>query len=525
MRSSHLNQRGAKLVALAAGTAIAVAAGAAGYWLGTRNETKTAASPAPVAADAGKADASGRKILYWQDPMVPGQRFDKPGKSPFMDMDLVPVYADAAADEGKVTIDPRLTQSFGVRTVEAKEGSLASGFTAVGTVAADERGIVAVQARSQGYVERLRVRAQYDAVAAGQPLADLYVPDWLAAEEELLALRSSAQPGAAQLAASARQRLSLLGVPDAEIARVEREGKAAARVTVTAPESGIVWEIGARDGMAVMPGTTIFRIAGLGTVWIIADVPEAQAALLATGQPVEVRAAAFPDRVFKGSVATLLPEVNAQTRTVRARIVVANPGAALKPGMFANVAFRGPALAKSVLVPSEAVIRTGQRDVVIVSDGEGRFAPVEVEVGRESGDVTEIRKGIKPGQRIVASSQFLVDSEANLKGALERLSAPASGSAAEAGGADPHAGHNAPAAPPAQVHQGEGVVRSVGDEVLIKHGPIPSLGMGAMTMAYKPPKGGLPKDIKEGTNVKFEVVLTPQGEMQLTSIVPIAAKP
>jgi len=513
-----------KPVLLGVGIAIAVAAGAAGYWIGARQSMPNAA-PAAVSSEAAKSDASGRRILYWHDPMVPGQKFDKPGKSPYMDMDLVPVYADAAADRGSVTIDPRFAQSFGVRTVEAKEGSLASGFTAVGTVAADERGIVAVQVRSQGYVERLRVRAQYDSVFKGQPLADLYVPEWLAAEEELLALRSSSQPGAAQLAAAARQRLALLGVPDDEIIRVEREGRPSARVTMTAPESGIVWEIGARDGMAVMPGTTIYRIAGLGSVWVIADVPEAQADLLAAGAPVEVRATAFPNRVFKGSVATLLPEVNAQTRTVRARIVVANPGAALKPGMFASVAFRGSAVAKSVLVPSEAVIRTGKRDVVVVADGEGRFAPVEVETGRESGDMTEIRKGIAAGQRVVASGQFLVDSEANLKGALDRLSASAPEVAAQAGDVDPHAAHQAPAAaPPAQVHKAEGVVRSVGDEVLIKHGAIPTAGMGAMTMAFKAPKAGLPKNVKEGTNVKFEFVLTPQGDMQLTSIVP-ADKP
>ncbi|HYR01416.1 MAG TPA: efflux RND transporter periplasmic adaptor subunit, partial [Casimicrobiaceae bacterium] len=488
--NSGIESKGSlRSAALAAAIAVGVAAGAAGYWLGTRSAAPsgaTTASPAPIASDATKTDASGRKVLYWHDPMVPGQKFDKPGKSPFMDMDLVPVYADAAADDGKVTISPRLTQSFGVRTVEAKQGSLETGFTAVGTIAADERSIVAVQARSQGYIEKLRVRAQYDSVAAGQPLADLYVPEWLAAEEELLALKASTQSGAAQLAAAARQRLSLLGVPEAEIARVEREGKPSPRVTLTAPESGIVWEIGARDGMAVMPGTTIYRIAGLGTVWVIADVPEAQAALLATGTPVEVRAAAFPERAFKGTVSTLLPEVNAQTRTVRARIVVANPGAALKPGMFANVAFRGPALSRLVLLPSEAVIRTGKRDVVVVADAEGRFAPVEVEVGRESGDVTEIRKGVEAGQRIVASGQFLVDSEANLKGALERIAA-SSEVVAQAGGTDPHAGHKMPAAttapPPAQVHKAEGVVRSVGDEVLIKHGPIPSLGMGAMTMA------------------------------------------
>ena len=164
-----------------------------------------------------------------------------------------------------------------MRTAVATEGTLDTGFTAVGAVGIDERALVAVQARSQGYVEKLHVRAQYDGVAAGQPLADLYVPDWLAAQEEWLALKASPQPGAAQLADAARQRLRLLGMPDAEIARVEREGKPSARVTVTAPQAGIVWEIGARDGMAVMPGVTLFKLAGIGTVWVTADVPEAQA--------------------------------------------------------------------------------------------------------------------------------------------------------------------------------------------------------------------------------------------------------
>jgi Cu(I)/Ag(I) efflux system membrane fusion protein len=178
--------------------------------------------------------------------------------------------------------------------------------------------------------------------------------------------------------------------------------------------------------------------------------------------------------------------------------------------MFASIAFRGPTVAKSVLVPSEAVIRTGTRDVVVVADGQGRFAPVEVEVGREGGDMTELRKGLAAGQRVVASGQFLVDSEANLKGALERLTTTAPQAATQV-------------APP-QAHKAAGVVRSVGDEVLIKHGAIPTAGMGAMTMAFKAPKGGVPKDVKEGTAVKFEFVLTPQGEMQLTSIVP-ADKP
>jgi Cu(I)/Ag(I) efflux system membrane fusion protein len=317
---------------------------------------------------------------------------------------------------------------------------------------------------------------------------------------------------------------------------------------MTAPQGGIVWEIGARDGMAVQPGMTLFKLAAIGTVWVTADVPEAQAGLVRVGAPVEARAAAYPDRAFKGSVNALLPEVNAATRTVRARIVLANPGGALKPGMFTTVAFGSASAKPSLVVPAEAVIRTGKRDVVIVDAGAGKFEPRAVDVGRESGDLAEIRGGIKAGERVVVSGQFLVDSEANLKGALTRL-----GAADDKGGpaADPHAGHAAPpaagdkvaqaadpraghAAAPAgdkvaqlaatpQVHKAEGVVRSVGAEVLIKHGAIPTAGMGAMTMAFKAPKGGVPKDVKEGTSVRFEFVLTPQGEMELTSIVPVGA--
>jgi Cu(I)/Ag(I) efflux system membrane fusion protein len=532
MRSDQVNQRGAKLAALAAGIAIALIASGAGYYFGARQAPAehvaqgTASTVAPPSdASASAVDASGRKVLYWHDPMVPGQRFDKPGKSPFMDMDLVPVYAEAAADAGSgVAISARQQQSFGVRTAAATEGTLDTGFSAVGAVVVDERSLVAVQARSPGYVERLLVRAQYDNVSAGQPLAELYVPEWLAAQEELLALKSSAEPDVAKLADAARHRLSLLGMPDAEIARIERQGKPSPRVTMTAPQSGVVWEIGARDGMAVMPGTTLFRIAGLGSVWVIADVPEAQAALVRTGAPVVARAAAFPERAFNGTVNALLPEVNTQTRTVRARIVLANPGGALKPGMFATVAFGGARAAPVVLVPSEAVINTGKRNVVIVDAGNGRFAPVEVTVGRESGDMTEIRSGIASGQHVVVSGQFLVDSEASLKGALARIGATDDASSTAA---DPHAAHGgtgtgAAVATPA-THKAEGVVRSVGDEVLIKHGAIPTAGMGAMTMAFKAPKGGVPKDVAPGTNVKFEFVLTPQGDMQLTSIIPVTA--
>jgi Cu(I)/Ag(I) efflux system membrane fusion protein len=534
MRPNRSHQRGFKALPLAGAVALAVLAAWGGWWLGTRQAQPhaglagdaaapaTGSAPTAAPATAGGApstDAAGRKVLYWHDPMVPGQRFDKPGKSPFMDMMLVPVYADEGADSGTLSISPRLAQNFGVRLVEAKAGTLGGGFSAPGTLVVDERTIVAVQARVQGYVEKLLVRATYDSVRAGQPLAELYVPEWLAAQEELLALKGSAQPGAAALVDAARARLGLLGMPAAEIARVEREGRPSARVTITAPQSGVVWEIGARDGMAVMQGTTLFRLAGQGSVWVVAEVPEAQAGALRTGAPVEATIAAFPGRVFKGTVSTLLPEVNAATRTVRARIVLANPDVSLKPGMFATVQFAAAASsAKPVLlVPAEAVIRTGKRNVVIVALGEGRYAPVEVELGRESGDSVEIRKGLEPGAKIVASGQFMIDSEASLKGVLARMTTGAEA----APPADAHAGHAMPAAPGAVVHEAQGVVRSVGDEVLIKHGAIPSAGMGAMTMAFKAPPSGVPAAVKEGADVRFRFVITPKGDFALTDIAPI----
>jgi Cu(I)/Ag(I) efflux system membrane fusion protein len=531
MKAFQQRQGGASAPAVLAAIVFAVLAGAGGYWYGTRQSSTTpavstgtpSAQQSPGASAGDRIDPkTGRKVLYWQDPMVPGQKFDKPGKSPFMDMDLVPVYADEASDAGAVSISPRLAQSFGVRTAIAQPGGLASGFTAVGAIAVDERTIVGVQSRVEGFVERLHVRATFDNVRQGQPIADLFVADWVAAQEELIALNRSMQPGARELADAARNRLRLLAMPDSEIARVEREGRTSGRVTVTAPASGIVWEIGARDGMRVMPGENLVRIAGLGSVWLIAEVPEAQAGQLALGAQVEARAAAFPDRQFKGTVQALLPEVNMTTRTVRARIVLANPQGALKPGMFVTATFKGAESQAAVLVPAEAVIRTGKRDVVIIAKGEGKFSPVEVAVGRESGDMVEIVKGVAAGDRVVTSSQFLIDSEASLRGVLQRMNEAEAPAVA-------HEGHGKAAeggqASGSVRHAGVGVVRNVDPGgVTIEHGPIPSAGMGAMTMEYKPPKSGVPKDLQEGAKVDFEFVLTRKGDYELTRIAATSVK-
>jgi Cu(I)/Ag(I) efflux system membrane fusion protein len=369
---------------------------------------------APVAS-------SEKKVLYWHDPMVPGQKFDKPGKSPFMDMQLVPVYAEEGADEGKVSISPRVQQNLGVRIAEVTKGSLGSALQASGSVAFNERDVALVQARSNGFVERLYVRAPLDPVRKGQPLLELYVPDWIAAQEEYLSVkRMGTAPAAAGLLDAARQRMRLAGMSEPQIRQVEASGKLSSRVTIVAPTTGVVTELSAREGMTVMSGAPLFRINGLATVWVDAEVPEAAVAQLRPGLAVEASTPAFPD-TFKGKVETILPQVNRATRTVQARIALANPSGRLLPGMFATVHFAPPARRDVLLVPSEAVIQTGTRSVVMVALGDGKFAPAEVETGAEANGQTEIRKGLEAGQKVVASGQFLIDSEASLKGSAARM--------------------------------------------------------------------------------------------------------
>ena len=492
-----------------------------GYWLAMNRAHKdigvSAVSPSTISAPASQAATgdrvdpkTGRKVLYWHDPMVPGPKFDKPGKSPYMDMQLVPVFADEASDDGKVTISPRTLQNLGIRTAEVKLGTLDKGLSTVGAVSIDERGITTVQSRVNGYIEKLHVRAQYDAVSQGQKLLEIYAPDWLSAQEEYLALKRSRQPGADLLADAARERLKLLGISEEQIQAIERDGKTNPRVTLHAPNAGLVWELNAREGMAVSPGMTLFKLAPVGTVWVNAEVPETQAGLIRPGVEVQGRAAAFPDKVFRGKVAALLPDVNATTRTIKARIVLANPGGLLKPGMFARLEFGGHDV-QALMVPTEAVIYTGRRTVVIVAEGDDKFRPVEVEAGGDSGEMTEIRKGLEAGQRIVVSGQFLIDSEASLKTTVERMNVPEDASAS--------------AKPSMEIHKAQGKVVAIeGDHVTIQHGAIPSAKMGAMTMPFAAPKSGLPRNLQLGDQVSFEFSIGKSGAFELSQITPLQEK-
>ena len=387
---------------------------------------------------AGDVDpTTGKKILYYHDPMVPGNKFDKPAKSPFMDMMLVPVYADSDGDGSKVTVSSRIQQNLGVRTAEVTQGTLSPQLSAVGNIAFNERDQAFVQARATGYIERLYVRATLDRVSKGQPLAELYVPDWIAAQEEFLSVRRMQGTDLASLVDGARQRMRQVGMNDELIRLVESSGKTQPRTTLVAPIAGVVVELMAREGMTVMPGATLFRINGLSSVWANAEVPEGQVALIRPGTKVQAYSAAAPGTALHGTVQALLPEVNMATRTLKARVELANPGNLLVPGMFVNMQFMDMRAEKSLLVPTEAVIQTGKRVVVMLAEDKGKFRPVEVETGIESNGQTSILRGLQAGQRVVVSSQFLIDSEASLKGIEARLNDAPQPSAAQMTGNKP----------------------------------------------------------------------------------------
>ena len=460
---------------------------------------------------AGDVDPStGKKVLYYHDPMVPGSKFDKPAKSPFMDMMLVPVYADSDGDGSKVTVSPRIQQNLGVRTAVVTQGSLSPQVSAVGSIAFNERDQVVVQARATSYVERLHVRATLDRVAKGQPLAELYVPDWIAAQEEFLSVRRMQGNDLAPLVDGARQRMRQVGMSDAQIALIDSSGRTQPRITLLAPIGGVVTELMAREGMTVMSGATLFRINGLGTVWANAEVPESQSALLRPGAKVQVISPAVPGTKFDGKVQAILPEVNATTRTLKARLELANPNSALVPGMFVQMQFMDMRDQKALLVPTEAIIQTGKRTVAVLAEDNGRFRPVDVEIGIESGGQTQIKRGLQAGQRVVVSSQFLIDSEASLKGVEARLNVEPK----------PDAANTAPR------HQGEAKVERIDrDALTLSHGPITSLKWGAMTMDFKAPQRGLPRGLAVGDKVSFEFYMDAQRMSQLTAVTVLAPEP
>ncbi len=426
--------------------------GASGYWLGVNRDGAT------------QAEAN-REVLYWYDPMRPEVHFNEPGQSPFMDMALVPRYADEGAGEAGVRIDPGVAQNLGVRLATVERSNVARSVVAAGVISFSERSLAVVQARAGGFVERAYGRAVGDVVQAGAPIVDVRVPEWTAAQAEYLALRGAG----GDLAIAARRRLVMMGMPASLIERVEREGAPRPVVTIVAPVTGAITALDIRQGMSVMPGASLATINGLSPVWLIASLPQSDAGLARPGARVVASLPAYPGETLAGRIESVLPAANAATRTIEVRIALLNSDGRLRPGMTAEARLEERA-ESALIIPAEAVIRTGQRSIVIAVGEDGGYAPVEVTLGRQQGDAIVIASGLSEGQRVVASGQFLIDSEANLSGAVARLNASRA-----AGGEVANA-----------VHEASGRITAInGQQMTIAHGPIASLSWPSMNMQFR----------------------------------------
>ena len=464
-----------------------VVVGAIGFGVGRLVPARPASAVSP------HQDA--RRPLYWYDPMVPAQHFDKPGKSPFMDMQLAPKYADEAPGAAGVLIDAAKAQNLGVRLATVERGSLSGGINVTGVINFSERDVAVVQAKAAGFVQRVYAHAPGDILGAGAPLADLLVPEWGGAQGEFLAVQRTGDPALIQ---AARERLTLLGMPPSLIEAVQKSGRIRSVITVSTPTGGVIKTLGVRNGMSVMAGQTLAEINGLSRVWLNASIPEAMAGQIRTGEGVTATLAAYPGEIFNGRVTAILPQTDAASHTLTARIELPNPNGRLRPGMFAAAQFGGtrqPAL----LVPSEAVIRTGTRSLVMLAQPAGRYAPAEVRVGREGGGRTEILAGLSEGETVVASGQFLLDSEASLSGVRARPIVE---------------GAMLPQTPAkaAALYESVGRVEQISPtSVTLSHQPVPAIGWPAMTMTFKLAAPALGQGVKVGDRMSFAFDQSPAG--------------
>jgi Cu(I)/Ag(I) efflux system membrane fusion protein len=379
-------------------------------------------APAPRAA-TGATPASvppgGHRVLYYRNPMGLPDTSPKPKKDS-MGMDYLPVYADEGTGgdpPGTVRVCPGRLQTLGVRT-EAAEMRPAAARTvrATGTLEFDERRLATVTTKVPGWIEHLAVAATGDPVRRGQTLAEVYSPDLVASEEEYLV---AARMGGAVAAASV-QRLSALDIPEDEIARLRRSGRASRRIAVVAPADGVVIDKPVQQGMRVDAGQALYRTADLSSVWLIAQVQEQDIGAIAPGQRAHARFVAFPGRIFDGAVEFIYPSLTAETRTARVRVVIPNPDGILRAAMFADVEFDGSSGAGPVVsVPNSAVLDSGARQVVLIARGEGRFEPRQVHLGTRGDDWVQVLDGVKPGEMVVVGANFLIDAESNLRAALQ----------------------------------------------------------------------------------------------------------
>ncbi len=514
--------------------AVLVGAGvAAGYWMGTRSAPPEPAAVAQVpAGGGGQAAKKERRVRFYRNPMGLPDTSPVPKKDP-MGMDYIPVYegdeSEAQAPAGTVKISLDKVQLLGVRSEPVAMRELRRTVQAVGTIQANERLLYKVAPRFEGWIEKLHVNTTGQSVARGQPLMDVYSPDLVAAQEEyLIALRGAkdlqdsgpeAQGVMQRLAEGALRRLRNFEISDKELQALQQEGKPRRLLTYRSGANGVVLQKPSIQGMRFMPGEVLYEIADLSSVWMLADVFEQDVGLVRLGQEAKLRIVAYPDKAFAGKVVFLYPTIDAETRTAKVRIDLANPGGLLKPAMFANVELvSGTGRAKTLAVPESAVLDSGTRQMVLVRRGEGLFEPRTVKLGMRADGYIEVREGLQAGEQVVVRANFLIDAESNLKAALETFGGPG-GQSAQGKPATVASG---------QIHQTKGTVEAIdrkAGRIEISHEAIPSLKWPAMSMEFKVKDKAMLDAVKKGQAVEIDIAPGAPGEFVIERMAPAGSAP
>jgi Cu(I)/Ag(I) efflux system membrane fusion protein len=434
-----------------------------------------------------------KKPLYWVDSMEPTIHYPGSGKSR-MGMELTPVYSEEGQvdDQQTVRISPTLINNLGVRIAPVQQGTLTKRIEAVGYVEPNENKIAHIHSYADGWIRKLLVNTVGAAVKKDQLLLQLYSPLLVSAQEEyLLAVRNGDLP----LVDGSIKRMQAFHFSEQQIQELKSTRKSRQLVDIYSPQDGVVTELNIREGMRVTPDLDMMSLVDLSSIWMIAEIFEKQENWVTVGETAEARLSTFPGKVWKGEVEYVYPQVDPTTRTLKVRFRFANPEDDLKPNMYANITLFGEPKLNALSIPLEALIRSSEEDRVIVSLGDGHFQARPVTIGIESGESVEILSGLKTGEMVVASGQFLIDSETNLKTGLEHLDTSSKSDDAKK-----------PSSEIEKIIEGKGIIKVLNASqhtVTLFHEPIPALNWPVMTMDFSVEKNVDLNNFKVGDHIKF----------------------
>lgn len=457
-------------------------------------------------SDGQSSDSTGtasNKPLYWVAPMDPNYKRDKPGKSP-MGMDLIPVYEEDLAGgsndpAGTVTISPAVENNLGVKTTQVKRQQLAPKIDSVGYVNFDESQLWQINSRVSGWIKNLSVNAIGERVLAGQVLFEIYSPDLVRAQEELL---NAKRMGKAALVNGAKDRLRSLGVDNGQINDILRRGKTRQYIAIKAPADGVIATLNIRNGAYLSPQQTVISGGSLSDVWVDAEVFERQAHWITPGAEATMWVDALPGKNWQGKVDYIYPILDPATRTLRVRLKFSNREANLKPNMFANLTLIPQTKESVLVVPEQAVIRSGNMSRVVLAAGDGKYRTVRIETGRTAAGMVEVLDGLDLNDAIVTSAHFMIDSESSQNADLNRINT------------------HIPTEPVSQV-QTTGVIRNImpGHKMLtLEHPPIPEWGWPAMTMDFTVSDDSDLSQFVGGQSVRFLITKQDSGQYTLSEI-------